>query len=109
MNIPEQYQIKEIVTQNTYLVGGELKSWTGETAEVYYTISSTENYKPTLLGTIPTLGEKEALEALDAAVNAYNKGQVAGREQRRLGEVCDDPRHLPLQRRSRQSSIRCSQ
>jgi len=75
MNIPEQYQIKEIATQNTYLVGGELKSWSGETSEVYSTISSTEDYKPTLLGTIPTLGENEALEALDAAVSAYNKGQ----------------------------------
>ncbi|MEH6535144.1 MAG: NADP-dependent glyceraldehyde-3-phosphate dehydrogenase [Psychroserpens sp.] len=75
MNIPEQYQIKETVNQNTYLVGGELKSWTGDTSEVYSTISSTEDYKPTLLGTIPTLGKEEALEALDAAVDAYNKGQ----------------------------------
>jgi glyceraldehyde-3-phosphate dehydrogenase (NADP+) len=75
MNIPEQYKIKETVNQNTYLVGGELKSWTGDTSEVYSTISSTEEYKPTLLGTIPTLGEQEALEALDAAVSAYKKGQ----------------------------------
>ena len=75
MNIPEQYQIKEIVNQKSYLVGGELKPWSGETSKVYSTISSTEDYKPTLLGTIPTLGEKEALEALDAAVSAYNKGQ----------------------------------
>lgn len=75
MNIPDQYQIKTIVNQNAYLIGGELKSWTGATSEVYSTISSTETYKPTLLGTIPTLGENEALEALDAAVLAYNKGQ----------------------------------
>ncbi len=75
MNIPEQYQIKNILNQQTYLVGGELKTWAGETSEVYSTISSTEIYKPTLLGTIPTLGEKEALQALDAAVLAYNKGQ----------------------------------
>ena len=75
MIIPEQYQIKNTVHQNTYLVGGELKTWTGDTSEVYSTISSTENYKPTLLGTIPTLGEKEALDALDAAVLAYDKGQ----------------------------------
>jgi glyceraldehyde-3-phosphate dehydrogenase (NADP+) len=66
MNIPQQYQIKDTVNQNTYLVGGELKSWTGATSEVYSTISSTEDYQPTLLGTIPTLGENEALEALDA-------------------------------------------
>jgi glyceraldehyde-3-phosphate dehydrogenase (NADP+) len=75
MNIPEQYQIKKTITQNTYLVDGELKTWTGETSEVYSTISSTETYKPTLLGTIPTLGEKEALDALNSAVTAYNKGQ----------------------------------
>ncbi len=75
MNIPEQYQIKSLIHQNSYLVDGELKPWSGESSDVYSTISSTENYKPTLLGTIPTLGEKEALEAMDAAVKAYDKGQ----------------------------------
>lgn len=75
MTIPEQYQIKETLNQNTYLVNGELKTWTGDTSKVYSTISSTEDYQPTLLGTIPTLGEPEALEALDSAVNAYGKGQ----------------------------------
>lgn len=75
MNIPEKYQIKETIVQDTYLVNGELKKWTGETSEVYSTISSTENYQKTLLGTIPTLGETEALEALNSAVTAYNKGQ----------------------------------
>ena len=74
-NIPEQYKIKSLTHQNSYLVNGELKPWSGESSEVYSTISSTEEYKPTLLGTIPTLGEKEALEALDAAVQAYDKGQ----------------------------------
>ncbi len=74
-NIPEQFQIKSLIHQNSYLVDGELKPWSGESSEVYSTISSTETYKPTLLGTIPTLSEKEALEALDAAVNAYDKGQ----------------------------------
>ena len=75
MKIPEQFQIQQTLTQNTYLIGGELKKWSGEMSEVYSTISSTEEYKPTLLGSIPTLGEKEALEALDAAVMAYDKGQ----------------------------------
>lgn len=74
-SIPEQFQIKSQIRQNSYLVNGELKSWSGESSEVYSTISSTNTYQPTLLGTIPALGEKEALEALDAAVNAYDKGQ----------------------------------
>jgi len=75
MSIPKAYQINEILNQKTYLVGGELKPWAGETSQVFSTISSTEVYQPTLLGSIPTLGEKEALEALDAASLAYNKGQ----------------------------------
>ncbi len=68
MKIPKQYQINEIVNQNTYLVGGELIPWTGARSKVYSSISSTEEYQPTLLGSIPNLGEKEAIEALDAAV-----------------------------------------
>jgi glyceraldehyde-3-phosphate dehydrogenase (NADP+) len=75
MKIPEHFQIKETITQNTYLVDGELKLWNGETSKVYSSISSTEDYKPTLLGTIPKLDEKEALGALESAVKAYNKGQ----------------------------------
>lgn len=73
--IPELYKIDTVVTQDSYLVNGELKPWNGQMTEVYSTISSTEKYAPTLLGTIPQLTEKEALEALDAACEAYDKGK----------------------------------
>ncbi|MDO7172991.1 NADP-dependent glyceraldehyde-3-phosphate dehydrogenase [Mariniflexile sp. AS56] len=73
--IPEHYKIHTLLHQSTYLSNGELIEWKGETAEVYSTISSTSEYKPTLLGTIPQLGEKEALEVLNSALGAYDKGQ----------------------------------
>ncbi|WP_418602511.1 NADP-dependent glyceraldehyde-3-phosphate dehydrogenase [Hwangdonia sp.] len=73
--IPDAYKIESLLHQKTYLVDGKLKQWHGDTAEVYSTISSTENYSPTLLGTIPQLGEKEALDALNSACLAYDKGQ----------------------------------
>jgi len=73
--IPNDYKILSLINQNTYLVNGELKQWSGDTSQVYSTISSTEEYKPTLLGTIPTLGENEAIEALQSACLAYGKGQ----------------------------------
>ncbi|WP_299057490.1 NADP-dependent glyceraldehyde-3-phosphate dehydrogenase [uncultured Polaribacter sp.] len=73
--IPNKYKISELVHQKTYLVNGELKAWKGDFTEVKSTISSTEVYKPTLLGTVPNLTEKEGLEALNAAHKAYNKGQ----------------------------------
>jgi len=74
-SIPEKFKIKSLVHQNTYLVNGELRKWSGNTSEVYSTISSTTEYKPTLLGSIPLLEEKQAMEALNAASTAYNNGQ----------------------------------
>lgn len=73
--IPKEFQIDAILVQDTYLVNGELKKWTGKTSDVYSTISSTEKYEPTLLGTIPTMGETEALEVVESASAAYNNGQ----------------------------------
>lgn len=73
--IPQKYKIPTLIHLETYLVNGELKNWTGDTAQVYSTISSTRDYKKTLLGTVPNLGENEAVEALESACLAYDKGQ----------------------------------
>ncbi len=73
--IPAEYQITDIVQQKNYLVDGELKEWNGNSTEVYSTISSTKEYAPTLLGSVPDMGETEALDALDAACRAYGEGQ----------------------------------
>ena len=75
MAIPKAYNIIETIDQRAYLVNGELRKWTGNTTKVYSTISSSSTYKPTLLGSIPDMGELEALDALDAATGAYNRGQ----------------------------------
>jgi glyceraldehyde-3-phosphate dehydrogenase (NADP+) len=73
--IPQEFQIDKLLIQDTYLVDGELKKWTGQTTPVYSTISSTENYEPTLLGTIPFMGEADAMKALEAADAAFHNGQ----------------------------------
>ncbi len=75
--IPVEFQITETIKQRHYLVDGELKEWNGKSADVYSTISSTEEYAPTFLGSAPDMGETEALDALNAAVKAYGKGQGA--------------------------------
>ena len=73
--IPAAYKITEPLHQDTYLVDGVLKKWTGATTPVYSTISSTEEYAPTFLGTIPAMGAEEAAEVVIAAETAYNNGQ----------------------------------
>lgn len=73
--IPSEFQITSLLNQDTYLVNGELKKWTGETTPVFSTISSTTDYQPTLLGSIPAMRETESDEVVKAAVAAYNNGQ----------------------------------
>ncbi|CAM4197272.1 NADP-dependent glyceraldehyde-3-phosphate dehydrogenase [Flavobacterium weaverense] len=73
--IPQEFQITTLLNQDTYLVDGELKKWEGQTTAVFSTISSTDEYAPTILGSIPFMGESEALEAVNAASKAYDNGQ----------------------------------
>lgn len=60
-----------------YLVDGKIKKWKGETTDVYSTISSNINgsYQQTQLGSIPDMDSESALEALESAKNAFNRGQ----------------------------------
>lgn len=77
-NIPEGFAITKPFHQETYLIGGKLISWQGKKSKVYSpirTVNDQGDYGNTFLGSTPELGEKEALEALDAACLAYNKGQ----------------------------------
>ena len=75
--IPEAYRPK-LTTFNQYLVDGELKTWNGKMAEVYSTIR-TENKKgemvPTLLGSVPDMESAPALEALESAKRAFDRGK----------------------------------
>lgn len=61
--------------QSEYLINGEIRKWDGAYKQVYSPVyvktdRGFENY----IGAYPMMGEKEALDALDAAVNAYNHG-----------------------------------
>ncbi len=78
LEVPEKYRFSQVLEQNTYLINGKLKYWPGHRTNVYspiYLENSQGKLAPTLLGTIPSLTEKEALEALDSAYNAYDKGR----------------------------------
>lgn len=64
------------VEHRNYLSNGELIRWDGAVQDIFSTLSLTEEpYMPTRLGSIPNLGEKEALEVLEAAYKAYDQGK----------------------------------
>ena len=76
-DIPSSFQVTPMHSRN-YLIQGQLRTWEGDVAEVYSPIR-TPNSKgeeaPTLLGTVPDMETEIALEALEAAKTAYNRGQ----------------------------------
>lgn len=76
-DIPEQYQIKQAIEQNTYLINGEMRAWHGKFQDVYspvYIKNGTE-LKPQRLGSFPLLDAAASLEVLQSARNAYNLGK----------------------------------
>lgn len=68
------HTVTNAVKLDTYLIDGELKKWEGNFTDVYSTISITETYSPTLLGSVPDLTKEEALLAVNAAHKAYENG-----------------------------------
>lgn len=74
--IPEQFQIQPL-HQKEYLVGGEMRQWAGATQDVYSPIyvKNGEKFESVHIGSYPITSEKEAMEALDAALKAYDSGR----------------------------------
>jgi glyceraldehyde-3-phosphate dehydrogenase (NADP+) len=60
---------------DVYLVNGELRKWTGKMSPVYSPIRQRGSNAKLQIGSYPMLTEKEASEALDAAVNAWDHGR----------------------------------
>jgi glyceraldehyde-3-phosphate dehydrogenase (NADP+) len=58
-----------------YLLNGRLETWHGPQSKVHSYIVLDEEDQPTEIGEIPDMDSEIALKALDAAVNAFGRGQ----------------------------------
>jgi glyceraldehyde-3-phosphate dehydrogenase (NADP+) len=76
-DIPAEYQLAEPLHQREYLLDGELHTWEGRSHQVVSPIftQGPEGLTQQVIGSYPLLTEKEALQALDAAVAAYDNGR----------------------------------
>ena len=76
-DIPEQYALTKEVHQREYLCNGEMIAWDGKVHEVFspICINTPDGLQRKLIGTYPIGTEKEALDALEAAVAAYDNGR----------------------------------
>ncbi|WP_369991800.1 NADP-dependent glyceraldehyde-3-phosphate dehydrogenase [Pseudomonas xanthosomatis] len=78
-DIPEAWRLGEPLEQRDYLVAGELRHWDGPLATVRSPVwlKDAEGERQVILGSAPLLDADTALQALDAAVQAYDKGRGA--------------------------------
>ncbi|AZL73815.1 NADP-dependent glyceraldehyde-3-phosphate dehydrogenase [Pseudomonas sichuanensis] len=78
-DIPAQWRLGEPLEQRDYLVAGELRHWDGPLATVRSPVwlKHSDGERQVILGSAPLLDADTALTALDAAVQAYDKGRGA--------------------------------
>jgi len=78
-DVPPAWQLGAPLEQRDYLVGGELRHWDGPLATVRSPIWLKDNgqEQQVVLGHAPLLDADTAMTALDAAVQAYDKGRGA--------------------------------
>src|SRR5258706_3553362 len=78
-SIPPSVKLPDNNEQREYLINGEMRIWKGDVNPVASPVfvRDKEEYKQKIIGSTPLLTSKEALEALDAAVNAYDLGHGA--------------------------------
>ncbi|MEC9160121.1 MAG: aldehyde dehydrogenase family protein, partial [Bacteroidota bacterium] len=67
------------IVYSSYLVGGDILPWDGPMANVYsnifFSTNSEGESEPTLIGSVPDMHEESSIEALNAAVQAFSRGQ----------------------------------
>ncbi|QSE98560.1 NADP-dependent glyceraldehyde-3-phosphate dehydrogenase [Fulvivirga lutea] len=77
--IPSEFLPEKNIVQREYLVNGKLLTWDGPLNEVKSPVfvKESDGLKQRVLGSTPLLTENESLQALDAAVKAYDLGHGA--------------------------------
>lgn len=78
-DVPPAVRLAAPLEQRVHLVNGQLRPWEGPTLEAVSPVRlrSVTGLSPVSVGRFPSLGEREALEALSAARGAYDSGQGA--------------------------------
>lgn len=76
-NVPDAHRISGRLVQEEYLIHGSLRKWAGPMQEVHSPIGFVEGgrFVRYPIGAYPLLTEREAEEALDSAVKAYDSGR----------------------------------
>ncbi|MEX6665093.1 NADP-dependent glyceraldehyde-3-phosphate dehydrogenase [Pseudomonas sp. W2-17] len=105
--IPEQFRAGPAIEQRDYLVNGELHQWHGLLAPVLSPVSlkTDAGLESVVLGSTPLMDADTAMTALDAAVNAYDRGQGAWPTMRVADRIHHVETFLKLMREQRDAVV----
>uniref|UniRef100_UPI00249A81EE aldehyde dehydrogenase family protein n=1 Tax=Pseudomonas sp. PS02290 TaxID=2991430 RepID=UPI00249A81EE len=105
--IPEQFRAGPAIEQRDYLVNGELHQWHGPLAPVLSPVSlkTDAGLESVVLGSTPLMDADTAMTALDAAVNAYDRGQGAWPTMRVADRIHHVETFLKLMREQRDAVV----
>lgn len=73
--VPADAGLAAPVVQDRYLCGGTLRPWGGPHEDVVSPVWEPAPLQPRVIGRAPALGEAQALEVLDAAASAWDRGR----------------------------------
>lgn len=78
-DVPQAWQLGEPQVQREYLVDGRFEQWDGPLASVTspLCLTTAQGERHAEMGSTPRLNAEAAMQALDAAVRAYDKGRGA--------------------------------
>ncbi|HEN8797735.1 TPA: NADP-dependent glyceraldehyde-3-phosphate dehydrogenase [Pseudomonas putida] len=107
-NIPEPWRLEAPLEQRDYLVNGELRRWDGPLATVRSPVwlKDGSEERQVILGSAPLLDADTALTALDAAVQAYDKGRGAWPNMRVAERIQHVETFLARMREQRQAVVK---
>ena len=107
-NIPETWRLGAPLEQRDYLVNGELRRWDGPLATVRSPVwlKQGDEEHQVILGSAPLLDAETALTALDAAVQAYDKGRGAWPNMRVAERIQHVETFLARMREQRQAVVK---
>ena len=93
---------------STYLIDGKLVDWNGPLADVKSNIYLTEKNKslsPTLIGKVPDMDESSSIKALNAAVNAFDRGKGLWPTMKVKDRIACMEKFIPLMEKQRTKII----
>ncbi|MDR2317011.1 MULTISPECIES: NADP-dependent glyceraldehyde-3-phosphate dehydrogenase [unclassified Pseudomonas] len=107
-SIPQIWRLEAPLEQRDYLVNGELRRWDGPLATVRSPVWLKEGgeERQVVLGSAPLLDADTALTALDAAVQAYDKGRGAWPNMRVAERIQHVETFLARMREQRQAVVK---